>query len=108
MSDISIAAILVIVAIALVFWFLKYKAGSSERRMMQMMQRIGLDPEIATQDDTENIFREIRRRCRRCQSEGQCEMWLAGEKDGDNVFCPNAQVFEELKPARFKATLQRG
>ena len=102
MSDISIAAILVIVAIALVFWFLKYKAGSSERRMMQMMQRLGLDPEIATQDDTENIFREIRRRCRRCHSEGQCEMWLAGAKDGDNVFCPNAEVFEELKPARFE------
>ena len=102
MSDISIAAILIIVAIALVFWFLKYKAGSSERRMMQMMQRIGLDPEIATQDDTENIFREIRRRCRRCQSEGQCEMWLANAKDGDNVFCPNAEVFEELKPARFE------
>jgi len=97
MSDISIALILVIVAAALVFWFLKYKAGSSERRMMQMMQRIGLDPEIATHGDTEDIFREVRRRCRRCQSEGQCEMWLAGAKDGDNVFCPNAQVFEELR-----------
>ena len=97
MSDISIALILVIVAAALVFWFLKYKANSSERRMTQMMQRIGLDPEIATHGDTEDIFREVRRRCRRCQSEGQCEMWLAGAKDGDNVFCPNAQVFEELR-----------
>ena len=99
MSDISIAVTLVIVAAALVFWFLKYKAGSSERRMMQMMQRIGLDPEIATQGDTENIFKEVRSRCRKCQSEGQCEMWLAGAKDGDNVFCPNAEVFEELKRA---------
>jgi hypothetical protein len=97
MSDFSIAIILVVVAAALVFWFLKYKAGSSERRMKQMVQRIGLDPEIASQGDTESIFREVRRRCRRCQSEGQCEMWLAGAKGGDNDFCPNAQVFEELK-----------
>ena len=99
MSDISIAVILVTVAAALVFWFLKYKANSSERRMMQMMQRIGLDPEIAAQGDTESIFKEVRSRCRRCQSEGQCEMWLAGAKEGENVFCPNAQVFEELKRA---------
>ena len=99
MSDISIAVILVTVAAALVFWFLKYKANSSERRMMQMMQRIGLDPELATQGDTESIFKEVRSRCRRCQSEGQCEMWLVGAKDGGNVFCPNAQVFEELKQA---------
>ena len=99
MSDISIAVILVTVAAALVFWFLKYKANSSERRMMQMMQRIGLDPEIAAQGDTESIFKEVRSRCRRCQSEGQCEMWLAGAKEGENVFCPNAEVFEELKQA---------
>ena len=99
MSDISIAVILVIVAAALVFWFLKYKANSSERRMIKMMQHIGLDPEIATQGDSENIIKEVRRRCRRCQSEGQCEMWLVGAKEGGNDFCPNAQVFEELKLA---------
>lgn len=99
MSDISIAVILVIIAAALVFWFLKYKTGSSERRMMQMMQRIGLDPELAKQGDTESIFKEVRRRCRRCQSEGQCEMWLASTDDRANVFCPNAEVFEELKLA---------
>jgi len=97
MSDISIAVILVIVAAALVFWFLKYKANSSERRMKRMMQHIGLDPEIANQGDTESIFKEVRRRCRRCQSEGQCEMWLASMNDEANDFCPNAEVFEELK-----------
>jgi len=99
MSDISIALILVIVAAALVFWFLKYKANSSERRMVRMMQHIGLDPEVATQGDSESIIKEVRRRCRRCQSEGQCELWLACTDDRANVFCPNAEVFEELKLA---------
>ena len=99
MFDISIAIILVVVAIALVVWFLRYKAGTSERRMKEMLQRAGLDPEIATQADSESIIREVRRRCRKCQSEDLCERWLAGEEGGDNVFCPNAQVFEELNRA---------
>ena len=100
MFDISIAIILVVVAIALVAWFLKYKAGTSERRMKEMLQRAGLDPEIATQVDSESIIREVRRRCRKCQSEGLCERWLAGKAEGNNDFCPNAQVFEALKSTR--------
>jgi len=99
MSDISIAIILLLVAVALVALFLRYKANSSERRMKQMLQRSGLDPDIATRGDSENIIREVRSRCRKCQSEDQCERWLAGEQEGDNVFCPNAPVFGELKQA---------
>ena len=97
MPDISIAVIMVVAAAALVMWFMKYKASSSEKRMMKMLQRSGLNPDIATQGDKEHIIREVRHRCRRCQSEGQCERWLAGTEEGGNVFCPNAQVFEELK-----------
>lgn len=97
MSEISIAIILLVVAAALVVWFLKYKSNSAERRMMEMLQRCGLDSEIATQGDTEVVINEVRRRCRKCQTEDQCERWLAGVEEGGNVFCPNAQVFEELK-----------
>jgi len=99
MSDISIAIILVLFAVIVVTLFLRYKAGSSERRMMQMLQRAGLDPEIATQGDTEAIIREVRRRCRKCQSEDLCRRWLAGEEEGQNTFCPNAEVFRELNRA---------
>ncbi len=99
MFDISIAIILAAVAIALVTWFLRYKAGTSERRMKEMLQRVGLDPEIANLVDSESIIREVRRRCRKCQSEDLCERWLAGEEGGDNIFCPNAQFFEELNRA---------
>ena len=97
MSQLSIAIILLVVAAALVVWFLKYKANSAERRMMKMLQRCGLDSGIAKQGDTEGIIREVRRRCRRCQTEDQCEKWLSGIEEKGNVFCPNAQVFEQLK-----------
>ena len=99
MTDVNIAFILVIAAIVLVVWFLNYKTGSSEKRMLRMLQSAGLDPEIAIQGDTESIIREVRRRCRKCQAEDLCERWLAGLEEGDNYFCPNAQVFEELKRA---------
>ena len=95
--EISIAIILVVLAAALVSVFLKYKAAGSERRMMRMMKRVGLNPEIARQGDTETIVREIRRQCRKCQAEDPCEQWLEGEIEGDNAFCPNTPVFKILK-----------
>jgi len=67
--------------------------------MMQMLQYAGLDPKIATRGDTKAIIKEVRRRCRRCQSEDLCRRWLAGEERGENDFCPNAQVFKELERA---------
>jgi hypothetical protein len=97
MSDISITIILAVVAITLVAWFLRYKSNTSERRMTRMMQRLGLNPDLVNQEDTEAIISEVRSRCRKCQSEAVCERWLEGIESGDNTFCPNAQVFEELK-----------
>jgi len=94
--DVGIAIVLLIVAAALVAWFLKYKAGSSERRMRRMMLHFGLDPEIAAQGDSESIVREVRRRCRKCQFEGHCERWLDGKESGNGSFCPNSRIFEEL------------
>lgn len=94
--EISVAIVMVAVVVALIVWIRRYMAGASERRLMSMLQHAGVDPEIATQRDTEAIMKEIRLRCRKCQSEALCERWLAGEEKGENVFCPNAQVFEML------------
>jgi len=99
MNSFGIAIAMVIAAVALVAWFLRYKSRASERRMMRMMQHFGLDPQIARQGDTESIIREIRRRCSKCQVEGHCERWLDGKEKGDGSFCPNARVFEELARA---------
>ncbi len=88
MFEINIAIILVIATAVLIALFLKYKASSSEKRLMLMLQCAGLDPEIATQADTETIIKEVRRRCRKCQSEDLCERWLAGGEDGAISFAP--------------------
>ncbi len=97
MFEIGIAIALVVIAAVLVSLFLKYKAGASERRMMDMMRSAGLDPDLARYGDHEAIISAVRKQCRRCQSEDLCERWLKGEVAGDNEFCPNRQIFSYLK-----------
>jgi hypothetical protein len=93
-----IAAIFMLgAAIALIAVFRKYKAAASERRMLGMLECAGLVPDIASGVDNESIMKEIRQRCSTCANEDVCERWLAGGNDGDNFFCPNAKVFDELK-----------
>jgi hypothetical protein len=94
--QIIVAIVMVAVAIFLVSRFLKYKAAGSEKRLRAMLEKAGLDPEIASSGDTEVIMKEVRRRCHRCQTEDVCERWLAGEVKGGNEFCPNARIFEVL------------
>ena len=84
-------------AIALIATFRNYKAAGSERRMLNMLECVGLDPAIATSGDDEAIMKEIRQRCGTCANEDVCERWLARDDDGDNFFCPNAKVFDALK-----------
>ncbi len=94
--QISVAIFMAVVCIALVVWIRTYINATSEWRMMHMLERAGLDPEIATSGDTEAIIREVRSRCRKCQTEDLCERWLAGEEKGENTFCPNANIFRSL------------
>lgn len=83
----------------------KYMATASGRRMMSMLERVGLDPTIALSDVPDSVLesvievaiREARQRCRACSTIDECERWLAGNEDGDNVFCLNARVFNALK-----------
>jgi hypothetical protein len=97
MTQIEIAISLLIAGTGLVLGFLFYKRGTSRKRMMRMLVREGLDPELLKQSDRRAIMKEIRQRCSRCQSEDVCERWLADTADAGNQFCPNAKVFEELK-----------
>ena len=96
MFEIGVATVMVGVSVALLLWIRRYMAAASERRMMSMLKRVGLDPEIATHGDTKAIIKELRHRCRRCPSEDLCDRWLAGEEKGGNIFCPNARVFDML------------
>jgi len=92
----GVAILMLAVSAALVAWFARDLAAVSGRRMMHMLARAGLDPEIARHGDTEAVIREARSRCRRCRSEALCDRWLAGTVEGDNGFCPNAQIFRRL------------
>jgi len=94
--EIGVAIFMVAVSVALIVWFLRYMAAASERRMMHMLARAGVDPEVAKHGDTEAIIQDVRSRCGRCRSEDLCDRWLAGKVEGENSFCPNAQIFRIL------------
>jgi len=94
----------ILASVVLLVAFFSHNRSGSARRMMRMMERLGLDPRIATRTypqtlaypQTETIMKHVRRRCRGCKCEGLCERWLAREVEGDNSFCPNAQTFLTL------------
>lgn len=83
-------------AIVLLIAYRSYLANNSERRMRTMLESVGLDPAIAASGEIPAIMKEVRQRCRSCESEDACEHWLAGDKKDGNDFCPNAKVFEIL------------
>jgi hypothetical protein len=91
------AVVMVGVAVALLLAYRKYLAANSERRMLTMLESIGLDPAIVSTGGVGAIMSEVRRRCRSCASEAVCERWLKGDEPGDNAFCPNAGLFAILK-----------
>jgi hypothetical protein len=41
-------------------------------------------------------MKAAQRRCGNCRFEDRCELWLKGEGEGDNSFCPNARTFQSL------------
>jgi hypothetical protein len=94
--EIGVAIFMVAVSAALIVWFSRYMASASGRRVMRMLTHAGVEPEGAGHDDTEAIMQAVRSRCRRCRSEGLCDRWFAGKIEGDNSFCPNAQIFRIL------------
>ena len=96
LTQILAAMVMVGLGIALVLAYRSYLNRRSERRMVAMLEALGLDPEIATSGDMETIMGEVRQRCRSCTSEAVCERWLRVELDGDNEFCPNHKVFDIL------------
>ncbi len=95
--QIAAAIAMVIVTGALFSAYRSYLAANSERRMLSMIDSIGLDPAIASSSDLETIMSEVRQRCRSCTSEDVCERWLTCNEKSDNDFCPNSKAFEVLE-----------
>jgi len=102
--EIGVAVVMLAVIVALFVWFARYLGASSERRMLRMLMRAGVAPDVAARGDREAIIEDIRGRCRKCRAEDLCERWLAGKVEGDNAFCPNAQLFSALTKGRSEAS----
>jgi len=98
--QIIVAIFMATAAIAVVASFRKARHAASARRLLRMLERVGLDLAIASSGDNESVMKEIRRRCRTCATEDLCERWLAGDVHGDNYFCPNSSVIVALKGTR--------
>jgi len=100
-SDWQIAFLLVLIAAILVVLFRSMLASKSQSRMYRMMTRVGVVPGSFTRSDKGAglDMQAVRARCRRCPAEDVCERWLAGEIEGDNGFCPNANVFDGVVKA---------
>ncbi|HJP39654.1 MAG: DUF6455 family protein [Gammaproteobacteria bacterium] len=104
LSDAYLPVLMVITGIAVIVVLINHMRNASDMRMMRMMERVGLDPTMATRtypqtlsySQTEAILKRARCICRDCQKEGYCEQWLIGAVEGDNSFCPNAQTFCDL------------
>ncbi len=94
------AAIMVGATITFFYLFRRYLAAQSERRMLAMLESVGLDPAVAFSGSVGTILSEVRQRCQSCASEAVCERWLSGDADGDNEFCPNSRVFSILRKYR--------
>jgi hypothetical protein len=98
--EIGAAVVMVAVIVAFFVGLAGYPGASSERRMLRMLMRAGVAPDVAARGDREAIIEDIRGRCRKCRAEDLCERWLAGKVEGDNAFCPNAQLFSSLTRGR--------
>ena len=103
--EIGVASLMVAVSVTLIVWFSRHMAAASGSRMMHMLMRAGMDGEDGKQGDTAAIIQDVRSRCRRCPSEDLCDRWLAGSVEGDNSFCPNAQLFRALTKTTARVAL---
>lgn len=93
----GMAIFMVAFIVALVVWFFRHAAAASEKRLMHMLTRAGVDLEFSRHDDTWAILQVARVRCSGCRFEDLCDRRLAANVEGDNSFCPNAQIFRILK-----------
>lgn len=68
----------------------------SPDRLERMLSKLGLADRLHS--DWPAVLRDVQRVCGVCQTTGECEHWLRGEREGGiEEFCPNAETFESLR-----------
>ena len=76
-----------------------------ERAMLMgaMMTAIGAEPETVAPFALDPDAADRRpARCLGCRHARRCQLWLGGEgaRGGYRAFCPNAALFESMRPRR--------
>ncbi|WP_436166910.1 DUF6455 family protein [Bosea sp. LjRoot9] len=84
--------------------WLRDRVERQARLMSTMLERIGIDPGLAALRG--RTFAAAGRRCLWCAASQQCERWLeeTGSAARGPSFCPNTQIFEEVRSVRSTAT----
>lgn len=69
-------------------------------RMAKLLEHFELDPERALPRYW-GALKDAERICARCRNVKRCRAWLAWGlgKDAPRVFCPNAELFDEISAA---------
>jgi hypothetical protein len=101
-----IFGVVLAVAIAAVWWLMSQwgrhmwgKAYDKPIKMGEMMQRMGVAPEALVATGGMGRAVAAARRCGECANEDVCRAWLDGKDSRPaKTFCPNAGLFESLKP----------
>jgi hypothetical protein len=66
------------------------------RRLEEMLEWLALADRL--RGDERGWSRDIQVVCLKCQTAGQCDYWLRGDrKGGIEEFCPNAETFKALR-----------
>lgn len=75
-----------------------------ERAMLMgaMMGAVGAEPEVLGPFALDRALRAAAARCLGCRHARRCQLWLGGDgpRDGYRAFCPNAALFESMRPRR--------
>lgn len=75
----------------------RISARSGQLEFWRVMQRLGLRPAQAVEDEPRNMALAIRR-CTLCPGVDACHEWLAsGSREGLEQFCPNAAYLRKLE-----------
>lgn len=72
--------------------------------MLRMMRHFSVDPAQVTPQFS-NALRDAEQLCAHCLVVGRCQHWLHGRPSDDapRLFCPNAELYEEIAASQQRA-----
>ena len=80
-------------------WPMSGTVERQARRMVDVMERLDVDPLKLARERRGEAYAEARDRCLHCSSAQDCLRWLDGNSPdgGQPAFCSNLRLFESCK-----------